>query len=83
MGTLDMSDAEFIAQSRRRGRKVSSVLLTLSTASYFMSRMLIDAKIDDAITFAWISVSLAVSALIMLVILMPINTLRRKMRRKA
>ncbi|HJL60131.1 MAG TPA: hypothetical protein QF802_03700 [Candidatus Thalassarchaeaceae archaeon] len=76
-----MSDQEFVAESRRRGRKISSVLLTLSIACYFMARMLTDTHTDEAINIAWTSVALAVCALFLLVIVMPIRKfLRRKKR---
>ena len=83
MATLEMSDDEFVAESRRRGRKVSSVLIVLSIASYFMARMLTDSRPLDAINFAWISVYFAIGALIMLVIVMPVRKFLRRRKRTA
>jgi hypothetical protein len=81
MAGLDVTDAEFLAQSRRRGRKYSSLLILLSAASYFGARMLMDSTHDDAVMLAWASVGFAVSATLMLVVVMPMHTLFRKRRR--
>ncbi|DAC51871.1 MAG TPA: hypothetical protein HA340_01105 [Candidatus Thalassarchaeaceae archaeon] len=83
MATLEMSDEEFVAESRRRGRKISSVLLALSIACYFMARMLTDTRTEDAIRLAWTSVTLAVGALFLLVIVMPVRKLLRRRKRMA
>ncbi|HIG19682.1 MAG TPA: hypothetical protein EYQ78_02730 [Candidatus Poseidoniales archaeon] len=79
MASLEMSDDEFVTQSRRRGRKFSALLVLLSIACYSMATMMIEGKLDVAIKFAWSSVAFAVAALSVLLIIMPIhNLLRRK-----
>ena len=78
MATLEMSEEEFVAESRRRGRKISFVLLAISVACHFMARMLADSSSKDAIDFAWASVILATSALFLLVVVMPARKLLRK-----
>lgn len=78
MSSLDMTDEQFVAQSRRRGRKISSLLLLLSISSYFMARMLMDTRLEYAIKFAWTSVGLAVVALLLLVVVMPTRSYLRK-----
>jgi len=78
MASLEMSDDEFVAQSRRRGRKLSALLVLLSIACYSMAIMLIDGKLELAIKFAWSSVAFAVGALSVLLIVMPIHNLLRK-----
>jgi uncharacterized membrane protein len=80
MATLDMSDDEFVAQSRRRGRKFSSLLLLISIACYSMANMLMDARLEQAIKFAWTSVGFAVTALLVLIIVMPLHNLIRRRR---
>jgi hypothetical protein len=79
MTTFEMSDDEFVAQSRRRGRKLSALLVLLSITCYSMAIMMIDGKLEVAIKFAWSSVGFAVGALSVLLIVMPIhNLIRRK-----
>ncbi len=78
MASLEMSDDEFVAQSRRRGRKFSALLILLSIACYFMAVMMIEGKLELAIKFAWSSVGFAVGALSVLLIVMPIHNLMRK-----
>lgn len=73
-----MSEDEFVTQSGRRGRKISSLLLLISIACFSMSRMLVDARLDEAISFAWASVGFSLAALTMLVVVMPIRTYLRK-----
>ena len=80
MAGLDMTDAEFLAQSRRRGRKYSSLLILVSAACYFGAQMLMESIHDDAVMLAWASVGFAVSATLMLVVVMPIHSLIRKRR---
>ena len=81
MAGLEMTEDEFLAQSRRRGRKISSVLLTLSVACYFMARMLVEPRLTQAIDFAWASVALAILALLMLIVVMPLHNFIRRRRR--
>ncbi|MBS72361.1 MAG: hypothetical protein CMO20_05360 [Thermoplasmata archaeon] len=83
MATLEMSDDEFVAESRSRERKISSVLLLLSISSHFLARMLADSRTEDAINIAWVSVILAVAALILLIVIMPIRKLIRKRKKTA
>ena len=78
MASLEMSDDEFVAQSRRRGRKLSALLVLLSIACYFMATMMLDAKREIAIKFAWSSVGFAITALSALLIVMPIHNLMRR-----
>jgi hypothetical protein len=78
MTTFEMSDDEFVAQSRRRGRKISALLVILSIACYSMATMMIEEKLDVAIKFAWSSVGFAVGALSVLLIVMPIHNLMRR-----
>ena len=78
MASLEMSDDEFVAQSRRRGRKLSALLVLLSIACYFMATMMLDAKREIAIKFAWSSVGFAITALSVLLIVMPIHNLMRR-----
>jgi hypothetical protein len=78
MATLEMSDDEFVAQSRRRGRKFSALLVLLSIASYFMAVMMMEGKLELAINFAWSSVGFAVGALSVLLIVMPVHNLMRR-----
>ena len=80
MAGLDMTDSEFLAQSRRRGRKYSSLLILVSAACYFGAQMMMDSTHDDAVMLAWASVGFAVSATLMMVVVMPIHTLLRKRR---
>lgn len=78
MASLEMSDDEFVAQSRRRGRKLSALLVLLSIACYSMATMMIEEKFEVAIKFAWSSVGFAVAALSVLLIVMPIHNLMRR-----
>ncbi|HIG20658.1 MAG TPA: hypothetical protein EYQ78_07870 [Candidatus Poseidoniales archaeon] len=78
MASLEMSDDEFVAQSRRRGRKFSALLVLLSIACYFMAVMMMDGKFEVAIRFAWSSVGFAIGALSVLLIVMPIHNLMRR-----
>ncbi|HIA25528.1 MAG TPA: hypothetical protein EYN30_02565 [Candidatus Poseidoniales archaeon] len=78
MTTFEMSDDEFVAQSRRRGRKLSALLVLLSITCYSMAIMMIDGKLEVAIKFAWSSVGFAVGALSVLLIVMPIHNLMRR-----
>jgi hypothetical protein len=78
MASFEMSDDEFVAQSRRRGRKIAALLILLSIACYFMATMLLDARREIAIKFAWSSVGFAVAALSVLLIVMPIHNLIRQ-----
>jgi hypothetical protein len=78
MATLEMSEDEFVAESRRRGRKISFLLLLISIACYFMARMLTDSRAQDAVNFAWTSVLFALGALAVLVIVMPTRKMLRR-----
>jgi peptidoglycan/LPS O-acetylase OafA/YrhL len=78
MTTFEMSDDEFVAQSRRRGRKLSALLVLLSIACYSMATMMIEEKLEVAIKLAWSSVGFAVAALSVLLIVMPIHNLMRR-----
>ena len=78
MASLEMSDDEFVAQSRRRGRKFSALLVLLSISCYSMATMMIEEKLEVAIKFAWSSVGFAVAALSVLLIVMPIHNLMRR-----
>jgi drug/metabolite transporter (DMT)-like permease len=78
MASFEMSDDEFVAQSRRRGRKIAALLILLSIACYSMATMLLDARREIAIKFAWSSVGFAVAALSVLLIVMPIHNLIRQ-----
>ena len=77
MPSLEMTEEQFRAQSLRRGRKYSSLLLLLSTACYFGTHMLIDTSHDNAMTLAWASVGFAISAFLMLVVVMPLHSILR------
>ena len=78
MASLEMSDDEFVAQSRRRGRKLAALLVLLSISCYSMATMMIEEKLEVAIKFAWSSVGFAVAALSVLLIVMPIHNLMRR-----
>jgi Na+/proline symporter len=82
MASLEMSDDEFVTQSRRRGRKVSALLILLSIACYFMATMLLEGRREIAINFAWSSVGFALGALSVLLIVMPIHNLMRRKKAK-
>ena len=78
MASLEMSDDEFVAQSRRRGRKLAALLVLLSISCYSMATMMIEEKLEVAIKFAWSSVGFAVAALSVLLIVMPFHNLMRR-----